>query len=41
MIVRFGATAGLASPVPPSWNQVADWLRDMDFLRAAMGGVGA
>lgn len=39
-----GASArmrGLASPTMPSWNQVGDWLRDMDSLRTAVSGAVA
>ena len=25
----------LASPVPPSWNQVASWLKQIDNVRQA------
>ena len=26
----------LASPTIPSWNQIAEWLRDMDGLRESV-----
>jgi len=27
--------AGVASPVPASWNQIAGWLKQIDSLRNA------
>ncbi len=31
----------LASPTVPTWNRLRDWLREMDGLRAVLGGVAA
>lgn len=33
--------AKLASPTVPTWNQLRDWLREMDGLRAVLAGVAA
>ena len=30
-----GMDVGEASPTVPSWNQIVDWLRELDLLRQA------